>query len=112
MPGTVAAVDGGTGPAITSAVINAVVEAIATESVERMELPAAPPTVTSARDVSDALIARMDGSPFQAPAPLAGDVARALETWTRTVTARSVHLVPHGPDGPDLPGDLPLRDGR
>ena len=30
----------------------------------------------------------------------------------RTVTARSVHLVAHGPDGPDLPRDLPLRDGR
>ena len=67
MPATVAAVDGGTGPAITSAVITAVVEAIAIESVERMELPAPPPTVTSARDVSDALIARMDGSPFRAP---------------------------------------------
>ncbi len=89
MPGTVAAIDGGRGPAITSAVITAVVEAIATESVERMELPAAPPIVTSVKDLSDALIARMDGSPFRAPAGLAGDVSRALETWTRTVTSPS-----------------------
>ena len=89
MPGTVTAIDGGHGRAITSAVITAVVEAIATESVERMELPAPPPTVKSMKDVNDALIARMDGSPFRAPAALAGDVSRALENWTRTVTSPS-----------------------
>ncbi len=89
MPATVTAIDGGHGRAITSAVITAVVEAIATESVERMELPAPPPTVKSMKDVNDALIARMDGSPFRAPAALAGDVSRALENWTRTVTSPS-----------------------
>ncbi len=89
MPGTVAAIDGGSGPATTSAVITAVVEAIARESVERMELPAAPPTVTSVRDMSDALIARMEGSPFRAPAVLARDVSTALANWTRTVTSPS-----------------------
>jgi hypothetical protein len=104
MPGTVAAVDGGSGPAITSAVITAVVEAIVTESVERIELPAPPPTVTSARDVSDAVIARMDGSPFRAPAALAGQVSRALNNWTRTVTSPSrprlvVQLDAPGPGG-------------
>ena len=104
MPATVAAVDGGTGPAITSAVISAVVEAIALESVERMELPAPPPTVTSPRDMSDALIARMDGSSFRAPAALAGDVSRRLEDWSRTVTSPSrprlvVQLDEPGPGG-------------
>ena len=90
MPGTVAAVGGGRGPAITSAVITAVVEAIAIESVERMDLPAPPPTVTSAGDVKDTLIARMDGSRFRAPAGLARDVSRTLENWTQTrhVTGR------------------------
>jgi hypothetical protein len=104
MPGTVAVIDGGRGPAITSAVITAVVEVIATESVERMELPAAPPTVTSVRDVSDALIAGLGGAPFRAPAALAGDVSRALESWTRTVTSPSrprlvVQLDAPGPGG-------------
>ena len=104
MPATVAAVDGGTGPAITSAVISAVVEAIAVESVERMELPAPPPSVTSARDMSDALIARMDGSPFRAPAALASDVSRRLDEWTRSVTSPSrprlvVQLDAPGPGG-------------
>ena len=80
------------------------VEAIAIESVERMVLPAPPPTVSSARDVSDALIARMDGSPFRAPAALAGDVSRRLENWTRAVTSPSrprllVQLDAPGPGG-------------
>ncbi len=83
MPGTVVAIGGGRGPAVTSAVITAVVEAIALESVERMELPAPPPTVTSVRDVSDAVIARMDGSRFRAPAPIARDVSKTLEKWTQ-----------------------------
>jgi SNF2-related domain/SNF2 Helicase protein/Helicase conserved C-terminal domain len=104
MPGTVAAVDGGSGPAITSAVITAVVEAIARESVERMELPAPPPTVTSVRDVSDTLIARMDGSPFRAPAGLAGDVSRALENWSRTVTSPSRPRLVVQLDAPGLGG--------
>ena len=104
MPGTVAVIDGGRGPAITSAVIDAVVEAIATESVDRMELPAAPPAVTSVRDVSDALIAGMGGAPFRAPGALAGDVSRALDNWTRTVRSPSrprlvVQLDAPGPGG-------------
>ena len=104
MPATVAAVDGGRGPAVTSAVIAAVVDAIATESVERMELPAPPPTVKSMTDVRDALIAHMDGSPFRAPAALAGAVSRTLDHWTRTVTSPSrprlvVQLDAPGPGG-------------
>ena len=104
MPATVAAVDGGRGPAVTSAVIAAVVDAIATESVERMELPAPPPTVKSMTDVRDALIAHMDGSPFRAPAALAGAVSRTLDNWTRTVTSPSrprlvVQLDAPGPGG-------------
>jgi superfamily II DNA or RNA helicase len=104
MPATVAAVDGGRGPAVTSAVIAAVVDAIASESVERMQLPAPPPTVKSMTDVRDALIARMDGSPFRAPAELAGAVSRTLENWTRSVTSPSrprliVQLDEPGPSG-------------
>ena len=104
MPATVAAVDGGRGPAVTSAVITAVVDAIATESVERMELPAPPSTVNSMTDVRDALIANMDGSPFRAPAALAGAVSRTLDHWTRTVTSASrprlvVQLDAPGPGG-------------
>ncbi len=89
MPGTVAAVDGGSGRATAIGVISAVVEAIVTESVERMELPAPPPSVDSPSDLADAVIARMDGSLFRAQARLATDVAKRLDHWSHTVTSRT-----------------------
>ena len=89
MPGTVAAVDSGSGQATTAAVISAVVEAITSESVERMQLPAAPPNVASPTDLRDALIAHLDGTPFRAPGTLSADVSRMLDNWTRTVTSGS-----------------------
>jgi len=67
----------------------AVVEAIVAEGVERMELPAPPPSVRSSRDLHDAVIASMDGSSFQAPRRLVNEVAQALEAWTRGVTSSS-----------------------
>ena len=89
MPGPVAIIGRGSGRAMTTAVLTAVVEAIVAESVERMELPAAPPAVRSPRDMQDAVIAGMDGSPFHAPKRLIDDAAHAIERWTRGVTATS-----------------------
>ena len=94
MPGTVAAVDNGNGQVTTAAVISAVVEAITTESVERMELPAAPPNVASPTDLRDALIAHLDGTPFRAPGTLAADVSRMLDNWTRTVWSDCLGSMP------------------
>ena len=87
MPGTVVALGGGDGRATTISVISAVVEAIVTESVERMELPAAPPSANTATDFADMVIARMDGSPFRAHAGLAHDLSRRFDQWSRTVTS-------------------------
>ena len=119
MPGTVAALGCGDGRVTTTAVVTAVVEAIVNESVERMELPAEPPSANTATDLGDAVIARMDGQPFQAPAVLASNVSRTLEHWTRTVTSSSrprlvVQLDAPGPSGvwlvtvsaPSAKGDL------
>ena len=89
MPGTVTVLGGGTGHAITSAAVSAVVEAIVAESIERMELPAAPPNVNTPTDMRDALIGNLDGSSFRAPGALAADVARMFDAWTRTVTSGS-----------------------
>jgi superfamily II DNA or RNA helicase len=104
MPGTVAALGGGDASAITSSVIASVVETIAIESVERMELPAPPPVVNSPRDVRDALIARMDGTPFAAPAAHVRGVASTLEQWTRPVTSRSVARLVVQLDAPEPGG--------
>ncbi len=94
MPGTVTAAGGGTdGRATALAVISAVIDAIVTESIEHMELPAPPPSANSVTDLADTVIARMDGSPFQAPLPLVTDMSRRLEQWTRTVTSSRARLV-------------------
>ncbi|MFN0091994.1 MAG: DEAD/DEAH box helicase [Acidimicrobiales bacterium] len=87
MPGAMAAAGGGDGRAVANAVIAAVVEAVVAESVERMELPASPPTANTATDLDDTVIARMDGSPFRAPVALATDMSRGLHQWSRSVTA-------------------------
>ena len=87
MPAPVAMLDGAAGPATAAAVTAAVVEVIVTEVVERMELPAAPPTVHSARDLSDAVVARMDGSSFRVSTALANGMSRTLANWSRGVTS-------------------------
>ena len=53
MPGAVVALGGGNGRMTALGVIAAVVEAIVTESVERMELRAPPPTVRTPQDLDD-----------------------------------------------------------
>ncbi len=90
MPGTVVALETGTGRVTTTHVITdvvtAVVEAIVTQSLERMELPAPPPTASTPTDLVDTVIARMDGSPFRAHAGLAMEASRRLDQWSTTVT--------------------------
>jgi SNF2-related domain/SNF2 Helicase protein/Helicase conserved C-terminal domain len=105
MPGTVVAVDGGASRATTVAVISAVVEAIVAKGVERVELPAQPPSANSQTDLADTIVARMDGTPFRADAMLARDMAKRFDQWTRTVTDPAhpklvVQLdAPSGPQG-------------
>lgn len=89
MPGAVAVIRGENGRTTTIGVLTAVVEAIVTEGVERMELPAAPPSVISPRDVQDAVIAGMDGTAFSGPRRFVDDMAQALERWTRGVMSAS-----------------------
>jgi hypothetical protein len=86
MPGAVVAVGGGDARTTAAAVITAAVEAIVTESIERMELPAAPSSATTPIDLDDMVIARMDGSPFAANAGLATALSRRIDQWSRAVT--------------------------
>jgi SNF2-related domain/SNF2 Helicase protein/Helicase conserved C-terminal domain len=86
MPGAVVAVGGGNGRATALAVITAAVEAIVATSIERTELPAAPPSSKSAIDLDDTVIARMDGSSFRPNVVLATALSRRLDQWSRTVT--------------------------
>ncbi|MDQ1423439.1 MAG: hypothetical protein QOD72_937, partial [Acidimicrobiaceae bacterium] len=104
MPGTVVAIEGGSGRATTISVIADVVEAITKKSIESVELPEAPRSANSPTDVTDTMIARMDGAPFPADRELAKDLSRRISQWSRTVTdpARQrlvVRLDEPGPQG-------------
>ena len=86
MPGAVLAVGGSDARATTTAVMTAAVEAIVAVSIERMELPPAPPRAATPSDIDDTVFARMNGAPFRAGAALITGLSRRLDQWSRTVT--------------------------
>ena len=51
------------------------------------------PTVRTATDVAEAFLGRLDGSAFDAPTRLAGDVATRIERWGRSVTGERGRLI-------------------
>jgi len=104
MPLTVTALGGPDGRAVAHAVVGAVVDAIVGESIERMELPAQPPSANSPVDLNDTVISRMDGAPFAANANLVGDLARRMEQWSRTVVSQQRRRLVVQLDAPDSGG--------
>ena len=86
MPGAVVAVTGGDGRTTATAVIAATVEAIVRTGIERMELPALPPSTKTPRDMDDTVIASLDGVPFRANANLAIATSKRLDHWSHTAT--------------------------
>ena len=104
MPNTVIALHGAEARAIVTSVITATIEAIAAESIERMDRPAAPNTANSPADLDATVFANLAGATFRADATLSTDLARRLDQWAKSVTGQSrprlvVELAPPGPDG-------------
>ena len=85
MPATVVAVRAATNRATTIDVIGEVVEAIVSVGVDRMEVPAQPPSAANPTDLADTIVARMDGAEFAADRDLARDASRRLDHWVRGV---------------------------
>ena len=104
MPPPVVALGGGDARVTVTAVITAVVEAIVAEAIERMELPASPPTANTPTDLNDTIIARMDGTPFKAHSTLVADQSRKLEHWSRGVTSLHRKKLVVQLDAPDAGG--------
>ena len=69
------------------------VDAICRDGARQLEMPAPPPTVRTATDVAEAFLGRLDGSAFDAPTRLAGDVATRMERWGRSVTGERGRLI-------------------
>ena len=70
MPGAVLALDPNVdGRALTRSALTGMVDAICRDSARRLEVPAPPPRVRTSSDVTEAFLARLDGSAFDAPPP-------------------------------------------
>ena len=78
MPGSVAALDPSVDArAVTRSALTGMVDAIGRDSARRIEVPAAPPVVRTGNDVTEAFLARLDGSAFDAPTRVAGELVHA-----------------------------------
>ncbi len=62
------------------------VDVIVVSSLDRLEVPAAPPKPTTRAEVSECFLAHLDGSEMQLPLRHANDLARRLDQWTRSIS--------------------------
>ena len=86
MPGAVAVLDGRRDArAVTEAVIGDAVHTLCVKAAERVEVPAPPPQLRTNADVAETVLARLDGSLFEAPLRAAGELSRRLEQWAGPV---------------------------
>ncbi|MBV9411836.1 MAG: hypothetical protein JO148_09580, partial [Acidimicrobiia bacterium] len=85
MPAPVGALDRADARAVVLRVMERVVEVILGQAAKRVDLPAAPPHVRTAGDVSAAVLARLDGTPFPAPVAQATSLGRRVTAWAKPV---------------------------
>ena len=78
---------------ITETVVSSVINAIATSAASRLEVPAPPPNSRTRGDVAEGLLARLDGSSFEAPSNLASEVGRRVEQWARPAISPKPRLI-------------------
>ncbi|MEI8000947.1 MAG: SNF2-related protein [Actinomycetes bacterium] len=94
MPGSVLALDPAVDArALTRSALTGMVDAICRDSARRVEVPAPPPVVRTASDVTEAFLGRLDGSAFDAPTKVAGDLVARAEEWARAVTHEHAPIV-------------------
>jgi len=94
LPGAVAALEPSTQPAaVCRGVLNAAVDTVCRAGAKRLVAPAAAPLARTREDVSEAILAGLDGTPFIAVESVAAKMSGALDKWASPVTAAtSVHL--------------------
>ena len=110
LPGAVAALEDVSDPrAFTEAVVGDLLDAICRDAAARVDVPAAPPDPRSEREVAEAVMARLDGSTFDAPLHRGQEQARALERWAKPVVARSPLRLVVQLEPPDDAGAWELR---
>ena len=94
LPGSVLALDTTVDArALTRSALSGMVDAICRDGARRIEVPAPPPSIRTANDVTEAFLARLDGSAFDAPVRVAGDFVTRTADWARSVTREHAALV-------------------
>jgi superfamily II DNA or RNA helicase len=94
MPGSVRALDRNVDArALTRSALTGMVDAICRGAAKRVEVPAPPPRVRNTNDVVEAFLGRLDGSAFDAPTKVAGDVVSGLERWSSIVVDSHPRLI-------------------
>lgn len=110
MPGAVAVRDRRrTAQATTRLVIADFVDVICREAADRIEVPAAPPNPQTATHVAEAVLARLNGSHFEAPHHQGKEVGKALKSWAGGVTGATKLGLVVQLDPPDSSGAWLLR---
>ncbi len=74
---------------VCRSVLTAFVDAICRDAARRFEVPAPPPKPRSASEVSEAVLARLDGQPFEAPNQHGAELSRNLQGWAKPVLGTS-----------------------
>lgn len=102
MPGAVAAlspsVDGIT---MARSVLSEVVDVICHDAARRVEVPAAPDDPKTIAAAAETFLSRLDGTPFDVPAGIAGELTNALERWAAPVSSRNYRPLIVQLDPPD-----------
>ncbi len=87
LPGAVAAFENQRDRiAFTQAVLVDLVDAIVSQAAERLDVPAPPPDPKTRADAAEAMLAHLDGEPFEIPSRHGSELARRLDQWSRPVT--------------------------
>lgn len=87
MPGAVSALDTKHDPkATTEKIVAAFVDAICREAASRIDVPAPPPHPQRPAEIAENLLARLNGSSFDAPHQQGSELRRGLRSWASSVT--------------------------
>ncbi len=90
MPGSVSVADDRQdATAVTRAVLAASVDAICRDAASHIETPAPPPQPRSGQEVAENFLARLDGTPFDAPDTHGTGLSHGLRRWAGPVTKPS-----------------------
>src|SRR5207248_9805939 len=88
MPGAVVALGGPDPKSVALDMIERAADTIVGQAARQVDLPASPPKIRTKADVAEAVVARLEGSPFHAPVGAGTQIATDLARWVRPVVGR------------------------